>query len=231
MMKLVLLDIDGTILSSSGAGRASMENALHAVFGTRGPTSFHYDGKTDKQIVRESMRLEGFDDATIDARMNDTISRYLGGLNSALTDTSRMVRLFDGVHALIEEIHARHDAVLGLLTGNVEDGAKLKLGHVGLDYARFRVNAFGSDHEMRGALPAIAHQRMREAYGVDLDGRDVIVIGDTPADIECGRALGARALAVATGRYTVEELRAHHPFAVFPDLSDTAAVIGAIYAI
>lgn len=230
-MKLVLLDIDGTILNSSGAGRASMENALEAVFGTRGPTSFHYDGKTDKQIVRESMRLEGFDDATIDAKMDEAISRYLGGLNETLSDTSRVIRLFDGVHALIEAIHARHDAVLGLLTGNVEDGAKLKLGSVGLDYARFRVNAFGSDHEMRGALPAIAHQRMREAYGVELDGRDVIVIGDTPADIDCGRAIGARALAVATGRYSVEELRSHQPFAVFQDLSDTNAVLEAIYSV
>jgi phosphoglycolate phosphatase-like HAD superfamily hydrolase len=229
-MKLVLLDIDGTILNSSGAGRASMENALEAVFGTRGPAAFHYDGKTDKQIVRESMRLEGFDDATIDAKMDEAISRYLGGLNETLSDTSRVIRLFDGVHALIEAIHARHDAVLGLLTGNVEDGAKLKLGSVGLDYARFRVNAFGSDHEMRGALPAIAHQRMREAYGVELDGRDVIVIGDTPADIDCGRAIGARALAVATGRYSVEELRAHQPFAVFQDLSDTNAVLEAIYS-
>lgn len=229
-MKLVLLDIDGTILNSSGAGRASMEHALQAVFGTRGPTSFHYDGKTDKQIVRESMRLEGFDDATIDAKMDEAISRYLGGLNETLSDTSRVIRLFDGVHALIEAIHARHDAVLGLLTGNVEDGAKLKLGSVGLDYARFRVNAFGSDHEMRGALPAIAHQRMREAYGVELEGRDVIVIGDTPADIDCGRAIGARALAVATGRYSVEDLQSHHPFAVFQDLSDTDAVLEAIYS-
>jgi len=229
-MKLVLLDIDGTILSSSGAGRASMERALTAVFGTPGSSSFHYDGKTDRQIVRESMRLEGFDEATIDARMDAVISAYLGGLNDALTDTSRMVRLLDGVHALIEEVHARHDAVLGLLTGNVEDGAKLKLGSVGLDYARFRVNAFGSDHEVRGELPAIARERMRETYGVALDGRDVIVIGDTPADIDCGRAIGARALAVATGRYSLVELQSHGPFAAFEDLSDTAAVLEAIYA-
>jgi len=200
------------------------------VFGTPGSSSFHYDGKTDRQIVRESMRLEGFDEATIDARMDAVISAYLGGLNDALTDTSRMVRLLDGVHALIEEVHARHDAVLGLLTGNVEDGAKLKLGSVGLDYARFRVNAFGSDHEVRGELPAIARERMRETYGVALDGRDVIVIGDTPADIDCGRAIGARALAVATGRYSLVELQSHGPFAAFEDLSDTAAVLEAIYA-
>jgi phosphoglycolate phosphatase-like HAD superfamily hydrolase len=230
MTKLVLLDIDGTIMNSSGAGRASMEAALRAVFGTPGPAAFHYDGKTDKQIVRESMRLEGFDDAVIDARMDDVIARYLGGLTAALADEARTVRLFDGVQALVDAVHARHDAVLGLLTGNVEDGAKLKLGRVGLDYARFRVNAFGSDHETRSELPAIAHQRMCEAYGVTLDGRDVVIVGDTPADIACGRAIGARAIAVATGRYSLEELQSHDPFAAFLDLSDTAAVLAAIYA-
>jgi len=125
-------------------------------------------------------------------------------------------------------VHARDDTVLGLLTGNVEPGARLKLGAVGLDFDQFRINAFGSDHEIRGELPAIAHQRMQDAFGITLGGRDVVVIGDTPADISCGRELGARAIAVATGSYSVADLKAHDPYAVFSDLSDTDAVLAAI---
>jgi phosphoglycolate phosphatase-like HAD superfamily hydrolase len=228
--KLVLLDIDGTILNSSGTGRMAMEAALTKVFGTAGADGYHYDGKTDKQIVRESMRLAGIDEATIDARMDDAIAAYLDGLRALLGSGTRNVRLFEGVSALIDAIDAREDAILGLLTGNVEDGARLKLGSVGIPMDKFHVNAFGSDHETRGELPAIAHRRMCDAFGVTLDGRDVIVIGDTPADIDCGRGIGARAIAVATGRYSVDELRAHDPFAAFETLGDTAAVLAAIDA-
>jgi phosphoglycolate phosphatase len=205
-----------------------MEYALATVFGTAGDSSMRYDGKTDKQIVRESMRAAGISDTEIDAHMEQVVSLYVATLPSRLGDPERHVGLYPGVAELIAAVHARDDSVLGLLTGNVESGARLKLAAVGLDFEQFRVNAFGSDNEMRGALPAIAHRRMQDAFGVTLGGRDVVVIGDTPADISCGRALGARAIAVATGSYSVDELKAHHPYAVFQDLSDTDAVMAAI---
>jgi phosphoglycolate phosphatase len=228
MQHLVLFDIDGTILHSGGAGRDAMEYALATVFGTAGDSSMRYDGKTDKQIVRESMRAAGISDTEIDAHMEQVVSLYVATLPSRLGDPERHVGLYPGVAELIAAVHARDDSVLGLLTGNVESGARLKLAAVGLDFEQFRINAFGSDNEVRGALPAIAHRRMQDVFGVTLGGRDVVVIGDTPADISCGRALGARAIAVATGSYSVDELKAHHPYAVFQDLSDTDAVMAAI---
>ncbi len=228
MQHLVLFDIDGTILHSGGAGRDAMEHALTAVFGTPGDPAMRYDGKTDKQIVRESMLASGIDEAEIDARMDEVVALYVASLPERLNDPRRGVGMYPGVAELIDTIHRRSDSVLGLLTGNVEAGARLKLSAVGLNFDQFRINAFGSDSEVRGELPAVAHRRMEEEFGVALRGQDVVVIGDTPADIACGRTLGARAIAVATGWYSVEDLRAHAPFAVFPDLSDTSAVLEAI---
>ncbi|MEP6905804.1 MAG: HAD hydrolase-like protein, partial [Gemmatimonadales bacterium] len=98
----------------------------------------------------------------------------------------------------------------------------------GIDPARFRVTAFGSDHEMRPQLPAVAQRRASELLGVDIKGDKVIIIGDTPADIQCGQAIGARAIGVATGRYTVDELAEYHPYAVFETLADTPAVLESI---
>jgi phosphoglycolate phosphatase-like HAD superfamily hydrolase len=136
--------------------------------------------------------------------------------------------LLDGVPELLDALETRDDVVLGLLTGNLRAGAAIKLTAAGVDIARFRVGAFGSDHHHRPELPAIAQRRAREELGLDVPGERVVVIGDTPADIECGRGIGARAIAVATGRYSVEELERHAPFAVFPTLADTNAVVRAI---
>jgi phosphoglycolate phosphatase-like HAD superfamily hydrolase len=230
MRKLVLFDIDGTILNSSGAGRAAMERALDATFNTSGDRAYRYDGRTDKQIVREQMRGAGYSDVEIDAKMATVIQLYLDGLRDELASEGRYVKMYDGVASLIDTIDAREDTVLGLLTGNIQAGAHLKLTAVGLDTERFVVNAFGSDHEVRAELPGIAHQRMLNTFGVELAGRDVIIIGDTPSDVTCGQSLGARAIAVATGRYSVSDLRMHAPFAVFPTLADTKAVLQAIDA-
>jgi phosphoglycolate phosphatase-like HAD superfamily hydrolase len=226
--KLVLFDIDGTILWSDGAGKRAMTEALTTVFGTAGDPRYRYDGKTDRQIVRELMRGAGHEDDHIDRHMPSLLSRYLDGLRRELAGGERRIELLPGVVELLDALEARDDVVLGLLTGNLEDGARAKLGAAGLQFDRFRINAFGSDHEHRPELPAVAQQRAREALGIHVEGERIVVIGDTPADIDCGRALGARAIAVATGRYSVEELRAHEPAAVFEDLGDTDAVVEAI---
>jgi phosphoglycolate phosphatase len=227
-MRLVLFDIDGTLLNSGGMGRAAMQGALGAVFGSPGHPSYRYDGKTDKQIVRDTMRLEGHSDAHIDSRMEKLIGIYLDGLRTGATSGKFHVRPLEGVVELLAALEAREDVVLGLLTGNVETGARVKLSAAGIDPDRFRINAFGSDHEDRPQLPAIAQRRASETLGLDISGERVIVIGDTPADIDCGRALGARAIGVASGHYTVEQLQAHAPYAVFPSLADTAKVLGTI---
>jgi phosphoglycolate phosphatase-like HAD superfamily hydrolase len=227
-MKLVLFDIDGTLVWSDGAGRRAIHHALTEVFGATGPADYRFDGKTDPQIVRDLMRMVGHADDHIDARMRNLFERYVERLRMELRAPGYHPRVMPGVFALLDALEARRDVVLGLLTGNLVEGARAKLESVGIDPARFRVGAFGSDHEHRPSLPEVARRRLRESLGLEVPGRDVVIIGDTPADVTCGREVGARAIGVATGRYPVEELRRHGAAAVFADLSDTAAVVAAI---
>ena len=202
-----------------------MERALTTVFGSPGNQEYRYDGKTDRQIVRETMRLEGLSDDEIDAQMDTLLDRYVLGLHEEFSSGSRTVQIFPGVVELFDRLEQQPNVVLGLLTGNIEPGARAKLDAAGIEFSRFRVNAFGSDHEHRPALPAIAQKRAREMLGIDLAGNRLVVIGDTPADIRCGEAIGARAIGVATGRYTVEQLAEHGAYAVFETLADTDAVM------
>ena len=227
-IRLVLFDIDGTILLTVGAGRRAVHRALVDVFGGTGPTDHAFGGKTDPQIIRELMRLEGHGDDHIDANMARVFDLYVAYLDEELRDGRAGVRVMPGVRELLDALALKEDVVLGLLTGNLAAGARAKLLAAGIDPTRFRVGAYGSDHERRGELPAVAQRRAREELRVDIDGRDVVVIGDTPADIECGRAIGARAIGVATGGFSVDELRRHHPAAVFADLSATRDVVNAI---
>ena len=225
--RLVLFDIDGTILAGGGAGKRAVTRALIDVFGTAGPADHRFDGKTDPQIVRELMRLEGHGDPHIDERMPGLLDRYLEFLQEELSLPPH-ARVLPGVVELLDALESRHDIVLGLLTGNLAAGARAKLAAVGIDPDRFRVGAYGSDHEARGELPAFAQRRARDELGLDVPGQHVVVIGDTPNDLQCGRAIGARAIGVATGHYTLDELLAHQPSAVFRDLTDTGAVVAAI---
>ena len=227
-MHLVLFDIDGTLLSAAGAGRRAIHRALREVFGSTGPDDYWFDGKTDRQIVRDLMRSDGHVDATIDARMDAVLSHYLACLGDELRDPRHPPRLHAGVPQLLDALDDRADVVLGLLTGNLEIGAHTKLAAAGLDPSRFVVGAFGSDHESRPELPALAQRRARERLGIDLPGSAVVVIGDTPADIACGQGIGARSIGVATGRYTVEQLDSCGASAVFEDLAHTADVVEAI---
>jgi phosphoglycolate phosphatase-like HAD superfamily hydrolase len=226
-MKLVLFDIDGTLLWTDGAGRRAMEGALVDVYGVPGDPAYRYDGKTDRQIAREQLRAAGLDDGAIDARLPALLDRYVDRLGDELAGA--VAQPFAGVVPLLDALEARRDAAtLGLLTGNIEPGARAKLRAVGLAFERFLVNAFGSDREHRPELPPVAQRRARDLLGLDVPGERVVIIGDTPADIHCGRPIGARAIAVATGRYDADALAAHAPAAVFPTLTDTDAVLAAI---
>jgi phosphoglycolate phosphatase len=227
-VKLVLFDIDGTLLLSDGAGRRAIHRALREVFGSTGPADYYFDGKTDPQIVRELMRMAGHGDERIDADMQRLLARYLECLHEELSDPQHRPYTLPGVPQLLDALEARPDVILGLLTGNLEQGAKAKLEAVGIAPTRFRIGAFGSDHELRPELPAIARARTLRDLGVDVTGNAILVIGDTPADLTCGRSLGAQAIGVATGRYPVEELAKHEPLAVFADLSGTDAVMRVI---
>ena len=227
-MKLVLFDIDGTILLTDGAGKRAIHRALIDVFGGTGPHDHRFDGKTDPQIVRELMRIEGHGDEHIDAHMSPLLDRYVTYLDEELRIGASGVTVMPGVFDLLDALDARADILLGLLTGNLAAGARAKLSSAGIDPRRFRVGAYGSDHETRGELPAVAQRRARDELGVIVEGGDVVVIGDTPADIQCGRGIGARAIGVATGHFSVDELAEHAPAAVFTDLSPTDDVVRAI---
>jgi phosphoglycolate phosphatase len=227
-MIVALFDIDGTLLSSHGAGKRALEAALVAHFGTPGPRGYRYDGKTDRQIARDLMRSAGFDDAAIDARMPSVLEHYLVGLRRELSAAPAAPRVHPGVRELLDALERRADVTIGLLTGNIEGGARAKLEAANLGADRFRVGAFGSDHERRDALPAIARARACALLEREIADGALVIIGDTPSDITCGRSVGARAIGVATGWYAAEALAEHAPVAVFDDLSDTERVIAKI---
>ncbi len=228
-MRIALFDIDGTILSTRGGGRAAMEAALTAHFGTTGPADYRYDGKTDKQIARELMIAAGFDAAAVEAKLPALIDEYLARLAAILRDDPSVLSVHAGIPELLDALHAHDGVVLGLLTGNVIDGARVKLTSAQLGFDRFRIGAYGSDAERRAALPAIAQARAAELLARPVPGDALVIIGDTPHDLTCGLEVGARAIGVATGGYTVEELAAYDHAALFTDLSDTARVMEAIF--
>ena len=228
-MKLVLFDIDGTLLWTDGAGRSAIRTALSAEMGSTGPIEgFRFDGKTDPQIVHELLRAFGNPHAESGAHVQAVCDRYVEMLEGELASGRRTPHVFPGVWELLDLIERRDDAVLGLLTGNLAAGARLKLASVGMEFDRFRVGAFGSDAAERGELPAIAAARAAELVGEPPTGEDIVIIGDTPADVTCGAGVGARAFAVATGSYGVAELAAAGAYAVFEDLLDTEGVLEAI---
>jgi phosphoglycolate phosphatase-like HAD superfamily hydrolase len=138
--------------------------------------------------------------------------------------------VYPGVLPLLELLEARGDALLGLLTGNVADGARLKLRAAGIAPDRFRVGAYGSDHADRACLPAIAAERAAALLSRVPRGDEIVILGDTPSDMTCGRAVGARAIGVATGSFSVGDLTAAGAFAAFPDFADPYQVVQAIYA-
>jgi phosphoglycolate phosphatase-like HAD superfamily hydrolase len=228
--KLVLFDLDGTILWTNGAGRRAIREALIDEMGTAGPIeSYSFAGKTDPQIVRDLLMAAGHPHADSDSHVARVCRRYEELLRSELAAPSRDLRVYVGVEELLAVLTARADTVVGLLTGNLEEGAALKLEAVGIDVKQFRVGAFGSDASDRADLPAIAAERAAPLMGWVPQGDNVVIIGDTPADVTCGRGIQARAIAVATGPYDIDQLAAAGPYALFRDLSNTARVIEAIY--
>lgn len=228
MTVLVLFDIDGTILLAHGAGRRCVHQAMVDVYGATGPQLHPFDGKTDPQIVRELGTLAGIEDAIIHARMSDAIERYYHYLEADITAAPETVELLPGVYELLDALEARADVMLGLLTGNIEAGAALKLRAVNIAFERFRVGAYGSDAPVRPALPAIAQARASQRLGREIAGAQIVIIGDTPHDLTCGREIGARAIGVETGRFRAAELQQHDPLAVFENLLDTEAVVRTI---
>ncbi len=226
-MKLVLFDIDGTLLTASGAGRRALDQAMRDVYGTAGPIDgYDFRGGTDPQIIRDLLGRAGLAEDAIAAGEADVYRRYEGLLEAEIGD-GRGVSLYPGVRDLVETLAARDDVVVGLLTGNIEAGARIKLRPTGL-WPHFRLGAYGSDHADRTRLPRVAAERAERLVGRVFRGPDTVIIGDTPRDIGCARAFGATAIAVATGWHSLDDLVAHRPDHAFPDLADQESALAAM---
>lgn len=224
--RLVLFDIDGTILSASGVSGRTLGEVLREVFGTDGYSAgYDYSGKTDPQIVRELMRAAGIADAEIDRRLPETLQRYSVRLDAALRPEH--VTPKPGVTALVHTLAEEPRACLGLLTGNLEPCARVKLRPLELNH-RFGFGAYGSDHEDRYQLPSVAVRRALDHTGRRFAGKTVVIVGDSIHDVRCGRSLGVRAVAVATGSTPREVLAAESPDALLDDFSDIEASLEAI---
>jgi phosphoglycolate phosphatase-like HAD superfamily hydrolase len=226
-MRLYLFDIDGTLIHAHGAGRVALGRALAEVYGTAGAVdSYDTRGKTDPLIVVEVMRRAGIPEEVIHARLPQFFATYAHHLD-AVIDDGHPVRVLPGVSDLLHALSQRPDALVGLLTGNTESGARAKLRPTGL-LPYFRVGAYGSDDPVRRRLPAIARDRAQALTGRAFPFADIWVIGDTPLDIDCARACGAVAVAVASGQHPIEELEAHAPDLLFRDFSDVEAALVAL---
>jgi phosphoglycolate phosphatase-like HAD superfamily hydrolase len=220
--RLILFDIDGTLLSAGGAPRRAFRQALVEHFGTEGAAaSDDFSGKTDPQIVYDLMRGAGFADDHIEERIAGFFAYYLEELEGELAVETRH-RLYPGVAELIPALAADPSVALGLLTGNLEAGARLKLAHFGL-WEHFAVGAYGSDDGTRDRLGPVALVRAERRFGRRFRGDEAVVVGDTPADVRCARAIGAVAVAVATGRPSRETLEASGPDLLLDSLADWPA--------
>jgi phosphoglycolate phosphatase-like HAD superfamily hydrolase len=222
-----LFDVDGTLITARGAGRRALGVALAKTFGTTGPIQrYDFRGKTDPCIVRDLMLAAGVPEADIRARLAACFAAYVEALEEAVGDGGR-VEVMPGVADLVRVLGEEAGSIVGLLTGNIEAGARVKLATTGL-LPYFRVGAYGSDDPDRARLPAIAAARVERLTGRPVRFDEMVIIGDTPLDVECARACGATAVAVATGQHALEELAACGPDLLFPDFSDVAAALGAL---
>jgi phosphoglycolate phosphatase-like HAD superfamily hydrolase len=191
---------------------------MKEVFGTAGPIDTHdFSGKTDPQIARELLHLTGMEDDEIDEGFGQLWGEYLGELETRLPEAPMTV--LPGVRDLLIRLEAMNNVALGLLTGNIVEGARLKLGSVGL-MDHFPVGGFGSDSEVREELTSVAIRRASSNWGVHFPAPSVVVVGDTPRDVACGKHEGTKTVAVATGRYDCEGVAGTGADRVLEDLGN-----------
>ena len=219
-MKICLFDIDGTLLSSGGAGKAALESAFTEDFGVALRHHIPYSGRTDRAIMRDLFRLHDLEDTP--ARVEKLLAGYLSRLPNSLN--VRDGRVLPGILGLLDWMRTAGTYSIGLLTGNVRAGAKVKLGHYGL-FEHFAFGGFGDNHFDRDDVAREALAVIREEIDSVVSADQIWVIGDTPLDVQCARAIGARVAAVATGMHSVEQLAASKPDIVLADLSDPSPLI------
>ncbi len=219
--RLLLFDIDGTLITSGGAGESALRDAMKTRFGIDEDLGgILLAGATDKKIavaMLEKNRL-----APTPENITALLDEYLAHLETRMPRHDG--RVLPGMIELLEVLAKREEAVLALLTGNVVRGAEIKLTHYGV-WHHFEFGAFADDHHDRNELGKFARARAHDRHGIEFPPERIFVIGDTPRDIECGRAIGAKTVAIATGHYSFEELAEHTPDFLFQDFSETDCVV------
>jgi phosphoglycolate phosphatase len=227
-MHLVLFDIDGTLLDSGGCGRAAIRLAMREVFHTIGGLdSVNFAGKTDWQILLESLEPTGISAPGVQAQLehyHQVVARHLAQIVGQFP-----VRPCVGAREVVTALREHPQAMVGLVTGNAAPLVPIKLHAAGYDPADFKIGAFGSEGWDRSMLPPLALSRARDYSGVNFAPGQIVIIGDTPDDIACAASIGARTIAVATGSYGVHQLRDYRPDHVFETMANTQAVLSAIF--
>ena len=227
MQRLILFDIDETIIYSDGVGRRAMDAALKQVFDDSVDANTHnMSGKTDPQICYEILTNFGYSIAEIDKRMPAAFDIYVKLLESEISNASKY-GLHEGVTELLEVLKLNTDCHLGLLTGNIERGARLKLEPFKLN-TYFAFGAFGSDSANRLDLPLCAHKRAEEVFAKTFAVKDIVIIGDALNDILCAQGYGVKNIITATGKTSKEALAELNPDYLFDSLADTTTVMQAI---
>jgi phosphoglycolate phosphatase-like HAD superfamily hydrolase len=229
MRRLVLWDIDGTLVDSAGVGREAFTDAFASLFGKPPQGRVEMAGRTDEEIALEILErngiaegethLEGFAQALVEA---------LAAKAETIADKGKS---YPGAREAIARLAAEPGVLQSLLTGNVEANAAVKLGAVGLlDHLDLEIGGYGSDNRVRAELVTIARRRAHAKHGIDFTPQETVLIGDTPLDVAAGRQAGARVVAVASGFSTVAELDASEPDHVLRDLTDVEALVHAVVA-
>ncbi|MBI1831991.1 MAG: haloacid dehalogenase-like hydrolase [Planctomycetes bacterium] len=219
-MTICLFDIDGTLLASGGAGKAALELAFTEIFGIALRVQIPYSGRTDRAIARDLLGQHGIEHTLENWEKLQT--GYLARLPASLNRHNG--RVLPGILTLLEALQRRGNVTLGLLTGNVRAGARVKLGHFGL-YEHFAFGGFGDLHFDRDDVAREALAAARTHVGTSVTPERIWVIGDTPLDVKCARAIGAKVVAVATGVHTVEQLIDARPELTLGDFSDPSAFL------
>jgi len=219
--RLLLFDIDGTLIHSGGAGLHALKSAFTERFGiTDDLHGIEIAGMTDSGIVISILNKHKI------PATNENVSAFLDSYVHflSLELPRRIGNLLPGVLELLEKLKSRPHLVLALLTGNVSRGAQLKLEHYGV-WHFFEFGAFADDHHDRNRLGTVARARAKEKHGRQFSSSEIDVIGDTPRDIACGKAFGARTIAVATGTWSRGQLAKYQPDFLIDDLSDVEGII------
>lgn len=220
-MRAFLFDIDGTLIQSGGAGRAALDAAFAEVFGIGdGTRGIMLSGRTDSGIQNELFETHGIEPSP--ANRQHFLQAYLAHLPRLLAE--RQGAILPGISTLLDELAGCSRSLVGLLTGNVREGARLKLEHFGI-YHHFSFGGFGDDHGDRDDVARCAVASLEAIYPERIPPEQVVVIGDTPSDVRCARAIGAQVVAVATGEFTAEQLAAENPDLLLDNLSDSSSLL------